>query len=288
MSWVTHVIHNVVHTVTDTGKSAEHLVKDIGGGALDLTKRLGHEVTREVFDVTDFGLDAIDLGFQQLGVKGSVNFLKDVSTGLEYTTSGVIDGDPESIAMAAVIAISIASGVGALSNASMWSTAGSDWAEIVASGSAAAMSSADVAYTSFVIAQELASIVSSVYGVYTTAEMVATLGEEIQNYGTGAIYDFLNSSYKKSKAIQTSYLNSFIDGSINDWMAGGKLYDAPRAGNIMFNVLGNMNTVRFLGREDTNKIPDMVSEFTNPELFRSLGNMPGDKNFSVISPAIYS
>jgi len=84
------------------------------------------------------------------------------------------------------------------------------------------------------------------------------------------------------------FSNLLLSGDINSWMAGGSLYDAPRAGDVMFNVMGNMNTVRFLGLEDTNKIPDMGVEFANPEVFRMLGNMAGDNNFSVIPPTMYS
>jgi len=78
-----------------------------------------------------------------------------------------------------------------------------------------------------------------------------------------------------------------LSGDINSWMAGGSLYDAPRAGDVMFNVMGNMNTVRFLGIEDTNNIPDIVREFANPEVYRKLGYMAGDNNFSVIPPTLY-
>jgi len=84
------------------------------------------------------------------------------------------------------------------------------------------------------------------------------------------------------------FANLLLSGDINSWMAGGSLYDAPRAGDVMFNVMGNMNTVRFLGIEDTNNIPDMVKEFANPEVYRTLGNMAGDNNFSVIPPTLYS
>ena len=84
------------------------------------------------------------------------------------------------------------------------------------------------------------------------------------------------------------FSNLMLSGDINSWMAGGSLYDAPRAGDVMFNVTGNMNTVRFLGIEDRNNIPDMTVEFANPEVFRVLGNLAGDRNFSIIPPTIYS
>ena len=105
----------------------------------------------------------------------------------------------------------------------------------------------------------------------------------------GIPYDAHISNFNSGARQDTNNFSSLLlSGEMNSWMAGGNLYDAPRAGDVMFNVLGNMNTVRFLGIEDTNKIPDMVKEFVNPELFRSLGNMAGDDNFSVIPPTVYS
>lgn len=287
MSWLSHVIKNIVHTVEDVGKGAGHIVKD----TLDLAKKLLHEVNRETFDVVNFELNVVDVGFKELGVKGSVSFLEHLSAGLEHIISADIDGDPEAIAMTIVIAASVASGVGAASSASMWGTAASDWVEILAGGEASAMTAEEIAYTSYIIAENVAFTVSSFYGVYATADSVAELGKQIELNGKNAIYDFVNTSikdYKAKKAAELAFLNSFVDGSINNWMPGGSLYDAPRAGDVMFNVLGNMNTVRFLGLEDTNRFPDMVKEFANPEVFHMFGNMPGDDNFSVIPPTIYS
>jgi hypothetical protein len=62
-------------------------------------------------------------------------------------------------------------------------------------------------------------------------------------FGGAGSYDGL--SYAK-------VLSGLLDGSINDWMAGGSLYDSPRAGGAFFNVTGDLNTVRFLGLEDKN------------------------------------
>jgi len=57
-----------------------------------------------------------------------------------------------------------------------------------------------------------------------------------------------NYNYSSGKTV----VENMIDGSVNDWFAGGKLYDSPRAGGAYFNELGDMNTVRFLGLEDKN------------------------------------
>ena len=52
--------------------------------------------------------------------------------------------------------------------------------------------------------------------------------------------------------VPKQFLDNIIDGSANDWMAGGKYYDSPRAGGVLFNVTGDLNTVRFLGLQDEN------------------------------------
>jgi len=71
-------------------------------------------------------------------------------------------------------------------------------------------------------------------------------------------------------------------GEVNRWMAGGDLYDAPRAGGVMFNVTGNLNTVHFLGLKDTNSTSDLVQRFVNPSVSSMFGPMAGDENFSVL------
>lgn len=66
------------------------------------------------------------------------------------------------------------------------------------------------------------------------------------------------------------------------WMAGGDLYDAPRAGDVTFSAIGNLNTVRFLGIEDKNKTDNMLLAHINPELNLMFGALAGDDGFSVI------
>ena len=78
-------------------------------------------------------------------------------------------------------------------------------------------------------------------------------------------------------------LNFIQDGSVNDWMAGGNLYDSPRAGNVFFNVTGDMNTVRFLGLQDKNFNPHLNRKLNGmAELHKMLGVTAGSKGFSVL------
>jgi len=69
---------------------------------------------------------------------------------------------------------------------------------------------------------------------------------------------------------------------LNRWMAGGDLYDAPRAGDVLFNPIGDMNTVKFLGLQNKNFTPNLNIAFANPDVYKSLGINAGDDNFSVL------
>lgn len=72
-------------------------------------------------------------------------------------------------------------------------------------------------------------------------------------------------------------------GDMGDWMAGGRMYDSPRAGNVLFNPIGNLNTTVFLGLENQNFSPSMVTTLANPEPFKKFGTMAGDNGFSVLN-----
>ena len=127
------------------------------------------------------------------------------------------------------------------------------------------------------------------YALAKARQNEASKGEWTVHYGwvTDPTFDASFHFNMGHRQDTNGFTNLLLSGDINSWMAGGNLYDAPRAGDVMFNILGNMNTVRFLGIEDTNRFPDMVTEFANPEVFRSLGTMAGEHNFSVIPPIIY-
>jgi hypothetical protein len=71
-----------------------------------------------------------------------------------------------------------------------------------------------------------------------------------------------------------------MDGDMNDWMAGGMLYDSPRAGDLFFNPTGDLNTVRFLGLEDNNNRINVFKTVGDmPKLHEMLGVTAGSKNY---------
>lgn len=76
-------------------------------------------------------------------------------------------------------------------------------------------------------------------------------------------------------------LNS--NGEMSDWMAGGSMYDSPRAGDILFNAMGNLNTTVFLGLENKNFAFDMTASYANAEVFKTFGALAGDDRFSVLN-----
>ncbi|MDT8337577.1 MAG: hypothetical protein RQ763_00115 [Sulfurimonas sp.] len=78
-----------------------------------------------------------------------------------------------------------------------------------------------------------------------------------------------------------SYMTLNTTDEMNRWMAGGDLYDAPRAGDVAFSVVGNLNTVRFLGLMDTNRSDDMILSHINPERQQMFGELAGEENFSI-------
>lgn len=81
---------------------------------------------------------------------------------------------------------------------------------------------------------------------------------------------------KQQLSLNTTY-------HMNEWMAGGRLYDAPRAGDLHFNVTGNMNTTKFLGLPYTNlDYMFRAKEGLLGEPYRDLNIQAGSNNFSVI------
>lgn len=82
---------------------------------------------------------------------------------------------------------------------------------------------------------------------------------------------------------QSTFLNLYTSGEMGDWMAGGNMYDSPRAGNILFNPLGSLNTTVFLGLDNQNFAPSLPAMLANPEVFKKFGTLAGDTGFSVLN-----
>ena len=132
-------------------------------------------------------------------------------------------------------------------------------------------------------------------GVVSSSFLIASLSTTLLNAPIDSYqryYDELEKAYaslyaleEKNKRINQNYLSMYIDGSMNEWMAGGKLYDAPRAGGETFNPMGSMNTTMFLGMENNNsQNSSMVLAYANPNVSQQhFGNLAGNDGFSVLN-----
>ena len=89
--------------------------------------------------------------------------------------------------------------------------------------------------------------------------------------------------YEVEQQQRLGFTNDFINGKKHLWMAGGDLYDSPKAGDMLFNVTGNLNTTAFLGLENKN---DSVWSQWQRGMYgdlhkKTFGNMAGDNFFSI-------
>lgn len=82
---------------------------------------------------------------------------------------------------------------------------------------------------------------------------------------------------------QSTFLYLYTSNEMGDWMAGGNMYDSPRAGNVLFNPLGSLNTTVFLGLDNQNFSPSLPATLANPEVFKKFGSLAGDTGFSVLN-----
>jgi len=137
-----------------------------------------------------------------------------------------------------------------------------------------------------------ASIVFAVYDGGTT--FVSTISAIYTIYGVTINLEGIQLSRlayaRMLKSIQTmknsmalAFVNSWINGSMNMWMAGGMLYDSPKAGDILFNPTGSLKTTKFLGLQDANQNKWYQWNFGKYHNFQKkvYGNMAGDVFFSV-------
>lgn len=126
--------------------------------------------------------------------------------------------------------------------------------------------------TSYLVSELSTALASIPY------EAVSQYFDEINN-----LYDALYAIDEHSKKVNREYVSMYMDGTLNDWMAGGAMYDSPRAGNELFNPIGNLNTVTFLGIENKNPTPDLNLAYANPDVSRMFGPLAGDSRFSVLN-----
>ena len=272
-----------ISCVSNPLKEVERVVEDVGDFIGDVSTTVWNEVLEPAYDATvDFTndiieytmLDPVDFVLDDvLGISGALSMLYDVNEGTRWIMHGIGDGNWDAIKAGAMIAAAV---VITIMTAGAGASIGAGLAQ---AAFAMGITSAQVLMTAYYIGV-IISIASTIYSLYGIAVSVAQIGEIVKN---GGIYNLTTHLQQMKDAMNLAFTNAFINGSMNLWRAGGVLYDAPKAGDLQFNVTGNLNTVRFLGMEDKNTnnwyswTNDKYHDFSS----KTFGNMAGDMFFSV-------
>jgi hypothetical protein len=97
-----------------------------------------------------------------------------------------------------------------------------------------------------IMAAVFASAIATLTSVFFQYEAI---GNAIRNNNMkGLMKGAIN--YKND--MNSEYTFSWVNSTMTLWMAGGVLYDSPRAGDVMFKPEGNLNTTVFLGMQNRN------------------------------------
>lgn len=256
---------------------------------------LGHELVDTYSDhVTDLINFADTLG-GFVGTKGFGDYALEMNEGFRYVGHAALNGNGQAIVMIVVLVVSIV-----LTVVSFGATSGTTVSAIgaigaLANSTALGLTVASIAKLVWVVVYAMISISSLVYGIYGITQSLAAfrdLGAQLldaNRLGIDPISIIMNlwNSLKDMQERQAlSNVVMAIDGTKSLWMPGGELFDAPRAGDVLFNPAGYQNTVKFLGRMDrniTHNISVNVLGYYEEPHKMSFGSFAGDEQFSVIS-----
>lgn len=198
------------------------------------------------FDAHDYLLDSLDYVTDDImGFSGVWDYAYDVNRGSKWIAKGIGDGNWDAIKAGAMVAVAITItaltlGSGAQVGAALAQTAFS-----------MGVTNATVLMASYYVASSLAiGTLGLIMSIYNISSNLAMIGQMI---ATGNLYNALKSFQVIRDAMNLAFVNTWINGSMGLWMAGGILYDAPRAGDLMFNPSGSLATTKFLGLEGHNQ-----------------------------------
>jgi len=256
-------------------------VKDIVDAVIDIhvdfidTVLTPDVVVDVILDVAEVTTDTLTLGLVDDLTDTVFDFARNVNIGIEYLTDQALTGDLGAIGQLAIVAGSIA-----LTIASFGATAPATSA--VLAGMSAGVTSGATALALFNTVM-VATMTMSIYSLYGIVISFAELGAMIARGGLIRLFNQLNAI---KDAMNLTTVNSWVNGTMGRWMAGGVLYDAPRAGDLLFNPTGTQNTTKFLGLQDTNSNfyiqTSVLGYFHTPHRLK-FGAKAGDEGFSVSS-----
>ena len=262
--WFDDFIDNTIDALDDIGDSIGDVLEDTYKEVIQPALDFGVDLTA---DFVEANLDAIDYVGSAFGVDDITGSLHDINEGVRYLSHESLDGNWKAAATLGVLVASVYLAV--ISGGAAFSTTMSILGSLGLGGTAGVI----VGYTIMG-----AIIVSSIMSIYGVALSLEAIGKYANNPNA-----LMRMAQQMRDSMNLAFTNAWINGSMNLWRAGGLLYDAPRAGDLKFNVTGNMNTVKFLNIQDQNKSTWMDwSEGKYHNFHRkNFGNMAGDEFFSV-------
>ncbi len=264
------VVDAVVDIVEDVVDTAVDVATDIYEDVIEPVANLAIDLTVDLFDALVF--EPLEIILDPIGLGGIVDTAEDFLTGVAYLTSETLAGNWSAAGQLAVIIGSVALTIatfGATSTATL-----------------ATLSAYNLGVTSTLVLNTIyyttlyAGMASAIYSIYGIVISTAELGAIVSAGGTTSLFIQLNAM---KNAMNLAFVSSWINGSMNFWMAGGVLYDAPRAGDVLFNPTGNMNTTKFLNIPDRNSNLWMKWESGRMHDFQKsvFGNLAGNEFFAV-------
>lgn len=227
-------VKDVGDVVVDVGSDFVEVVIDVGRDVLDVAI----DFNKAIFDTVIYSLDIVA---EPLGLGEYTQALSDINTGISYLSHAAVNGDWH-----AVLQLSILVGTVAITVMTFGATAPATSALLAAYGIGVTSSAIlmGVYYTTL-----YAGLAMSIYSLYGVAISVAELGAMVARGGVASIFNQLNGI---KDSMNLALVNGWINGSANLWMAGGILYDSPKAGDILFNPTGDLNTTKFLNIPNKN------------------------------------
>lgn len=231
---ISDFVSDVVDTAIDLVETAIDITIDIGQDVLDVAVDLNEAIF-------DFAIGSLALVAEPIGLGSITDTLSDALTGITYLSHEAISGNWDAVLQLAVLAGSVAMTV-----MTFGSTAPATSAVLASYGLGITSSTVlmGVYYATYAIGLSM-----SIYSLYGIVISIAELGVMIAKGGVSSLFNQLNAM---KDAMNLAFVNSWINGSMNLWMAGGQLYDSPKAGDVLFNPTGDLNTTRFLNRPNRN------------------------------------
>ena len=227
---VDYLEDDLLDDIGDIGTNAYHSVEDAVSDIYDTVNDAIYDIETFTFRTVDFVMD------KGLGISGSTKFLRNLSTGVHAILRGIGDGNWQAIKMGIMIAVLVV--VTILS----WGAASPYLAAALAYG-------VPTAGAALLVTLAVISVASSIYSIYGMAVSIADIGEAIRNGSTAGV---IKAAMESKAQMDLAFVNGWINGSMNMWMAGGILYDSPRAGDVLFNVTGSQKTTKFLNIQGSN------------------------------------